>query len=158
MHKQVLDAVEQADGYRRTHTFLIVISSVAVNSCLPLFYRRFDKIRISYGWKLIIDWFALQCDMWKMAASTITHSISEETTVVKMIVCETCNAEGIYICNLIKRPCGPQSGGWVPEQRVTEYFVFRMLLHNSGIGVWRHDNSPYGLVVICLHPPISLVL
>ena len=23
-----------------------------------------------------------------------------------------------------------------------------MALHNSGIGVWRHDNSPYGLVVM----------
>ena len=38
------------------------------------------------------------------------------------------------------------------------WHVFRMALHNSGIGVWRHDNSPYGLVVMCLHPPISLVV
>ena len=28
------------------------------------------------------------------------------------------------------------------------WHVFRMALHNSGIGVWRHDNSPYGLVVM----------
>ena len=26
--------------------------------------------------------------------------------------------------------------------------MFRIALHNSGIGVWRHDNSPYGLVVM----------
>ena len=29
----------------------------------------------------------------------------------------------------------------------------RTALHNSGIGVWRHDNSPYGL-----YPPISRVV
>ena len=34
------------------------------------------------------------------------------------------------------------------KKREGIWHVFRMALHSSGIGVWRHDNSPYGLVVM----------